>query len=680
MHRHLPWLLFALPWAMAAGARADTVASVSSPGGTLTVNVTLNGEGRPGYTIDRNGKPVILESRLGFLLTDAPKLERNFVLDGSNTRNADETWEQPWGERRYVRNHYMELRVRLKEKSPLARSLDLVFRAYDDGVGFRYEFPEQPQLTHVNIADELTEFVVAEAATAWWITGGEWNRYEYLYNRTPLAEVGVAHTPLTLRTASGLHIAFHEAALVDYAAMWLRRVEGRRLKATLSPSSDGARVRRTAPFTTPWRTLQIADSAPGLYMSDLILNLNEPNALGDVSWFKPFKYVGIWWSLHLDSESWASGPTHGATTANARRYIDFAAENGFRGVLIEGWNEGWDGDWFADGKDFSFTRACPDFDLAAVAAYARERGVHLVGHHETSGYIAHYEDQLEEALDLYARLGVDSVKTGYVADAGGIKARGADGTIRFEWHDGQVMSRHHLKVVTEAAKRHIAVNPHEPIKDTGLRRTYPNWVAREGARGMEYNAWGDPPNPPGHESNLVFTRMLAGPMDFTPGVLSLVGRGGRPIQSTIAKQLALYVVIYSPVQMAADLPENYEKYPGPFRFIRDVPVDWADTRVLNGEVGDFATIARKDRGSDDWYLGSITDENARTLQVKLDFLDPGRSYTARIYRDGDGAEWRGNAHSITIETRPARHGDDWEVVLAPGGGQAIRFVAAEAAR
>jgi alpha-glucosidase len=680
MHRQLPWLLFALSWAMAAGALADTVASVTSPGGTLTVNVTLNSEGRAGYAIDRNGKPVILESRLGFLLTDAPKLERNFVLDGSSRRNADDTWEQPWGERRYVRNRYTELRVRLKEKTALARSLDLVFRAYDDGVGFRYEFPEQSQLTHVNIADELTEFNVAEAATAWWIPGGEWNRYEYLYNRTPLAEVGVAHTPLTLRSASGLHIAFHEAALVDYAAMWLRRVEGQRLKTTLSPSSDGARVRRTAPFTTPWRTLQIADSAAGLYMSDLILNLNEPNALGDVSWFRPFKYVGIWWSLHLDKESWASGPKHGATTANARRYIDFAADNGFRGVLVEGWNEGWDGDWFADGKDFSFTRAYPDFDLAAVAAYARERGVHLVGHHETSGYIAHYEDQLEEALDLYKRLGVDSVKTGYVADAGGIKARGADGAVRFEWHDGQAMSRHHLKVVTEAARRHIAVNPHEPIKDTGLRRTYPNWVAREGARGMEYNAWGEPPNPPEHESNLVFTRMLAGPMDFTPGVLSLVGRDGQPIQSTIAKQLALYVVIYSPIQMAADLPENYEKHPRPFRFIRDVPVDWADTRVLNGEVGDFVTIVRKDRRSDDWYLGSITDENARTVRIKLDFLDRGRSYLAQIYRDGDGADWRGNAHSIAIETRPVRHGDSWEIVLAPGGGQAIRFVAAAPAK
>ncbi|MGH8196889.1 MAG: glycoside hydrolase family 97 protein [Steroidobacteraceae bacterium] len=661
--------------APAPAVHADAVATLSSPEDTMKVTVTLDDEGRPGYAIDRRRLAVIAESRLGFLLTDAPKLERNFRLAGSSRRSADETWEQPWGERRYVRNRYNELRVKFTEKSSLTRSFEVVFRAYDDGVGFRYEFPEQPNLSNVNIADELTEFAVVEPATAWWIPAGEWNRYEYLYRRTPLAELGQAHTPLTIRTASGLHVAFHEAALVDYAAMWLRRVDGQRLKATLSPSSGGARVRRQAPFATPWRTLQIAEDAGGLYMSDLILNLNEPNVLDDVSWFKPYKYVGIWWSLHLDTESWASGPKHGATTANARRTIDFAAANGFRGVLVEGWNRGWDGDWFADGSSFSFTEPYPDFDLEAVAAYARERGVRLVGHHETSGNIAHYEPQLSAALDLYERLGVDSVKTGYVADAGGIQAMGADGKIRFEWHDGQVMSRHHLKVVTEAAKRRIAINPHEPIKDTGLRRTYPNWVAREGARGMEYNAWGDPPNPSEHEANLVFTRMLAGPMDFTPGVLSLTGRGGQRIQSTIAKQLALYVVIYSPIQMAADLPANYVKYPGPFQFIRDVPTDWAETRVVAGEVGDFVAIARKDRGSEDWYLGGVTDENARTLRIPLDFLEAGRSYTAEIYRDGDDADWKTRADSIVIERRPAKRGDVWTLGLAPGGGFAVRIAA-----
>jgi len=668
-------ILAAIVWAAGSAAGAAEVARLDSPSGVLTVTLSLNEEGRAGYAVARLGKPVIAESRLGFLLADAPKLERNFRLAGAARRCADSTWEQPWGERRFVRDRYCELRARLIEKNPPGRRLDLVFRAYDDGIGFRYEFPEQPALTDVRIADELTEFAVAEPATAWWIPAGEWNRYEYLYRRTPLAEVGQGHTPLTIRTAGGLHVSFHEAALVDYAAMWLRRVDGQRLKATLAPAGGAPRVSRPVPFATPWRTLVIAADAAGLYESSLVLNLNEPNQLGDVSWFRPFKYVGIWWSLHLDTETWAPGPRHGATTANAKRYIDFAAANSFRGVLIEGWNRGWDGDWFASGSEFDFTTPYPDFDLEAVAAYARERGVHLVGHHENAGNVARYEEQLEAALDLCQRLGIDSVKTGYVADAGGIRARDAGGNIRYEWHDGQFMSRHHLRVVAEAAKRHIAVNPHEPIKDTGLRRTYPNWVSREGARGMEYNAWGNPPNPPEHEANLVFTRMLAGPMDFTPGILSLTGRGGQRIQSTLAKQLALYVVIYSPIQMVADLPENYAKHPGPFRFIREVPTDWAETRVVAGEIGDIVAIARKDRGSEDWYLGAVTDENERTLRLPLDFLEAGSSYRARIYRDGNGADWRTQPESIVIEERLARRGDEWVLRLAPGGGLAIRFTA-----
>ena len=661
--------------ASAGLARGETVATLASPDGALTVSVTLDADGRPGYAISRSGAAVIADSRLGFILANAPKLERDFRLEGTDRRSADSTWEQPWGERRFVRDRHNELRVRLVEKRAGGRRLDLVFRAFDDGVGFRYEFPAQAALADVGIVDELTEFDVAEPATAWWIPGGEWNRYEYLYRMTPLAELSQAHTPLTIRTASGLHVAFHEAALVDYAALWLRRVHGQRLKATLSPAAEGPRVARRAPFATPWRTILIVPDAKGLYESDLVLNLNEPNALGDVSWFKPFKYVGIWWSLHLDTESWGSGARHGANTANAKRYIDFAAANGFRGVLIEGWNRGWDGHWFADGSEFNFTEPYPDFDLAAVAAYARKRGVRLVGHHETAGNVARYETQLGAALDLYARLGIDSVKTGYVADAGGIRRLDESGAPRYEWHDGQFMSRHHLKVVTEAAKRHIAVNPHEPIKDTGLRRTYPNWVSREGARGMEYNAWGNPPNPPEHETNLVFTRMLAGPMDFTPGVLSLTGRDGRKIQSTLAKQLALYVVIYSPIQMAADLPENYAKYPAPFKFIRDVPTDWAETRVVAGEIGDYVAIARKDRGSEDWYLGAVTDEQARELRISTDFLDADRRYRAEIYRDADNADWQRNPQAIAIESRDVRRGDAMTLRVAAGGGFAIRFVA-----
>ena len=648
-----------------------TEAEARSPDGSIQVQVRVSDEGRPEYGIWRKGKPLVGWSRLGFILANAFKLERNFKIEDVAKRSFDDTWELPWGERRYIRDHGSEMRVTLRD--PDDRALVVVFKVFDDGVGFRYEFPDQAKLRQVDIEQELTEFDIAEPATAWWIPGGEWNRYEYLYNRTPLAELSQAHTPVTLKLASGTHMAIHEAALVDYAGMWLRRVDGQRLKAVLSPSSSGPPVSRTAPFATPWRTVVIADDAPGLYMSNLELNLNEPNKLGDVSWVKPFKYIGIWWEMHLGTRTWSSGPKHGATTAETKRYIDFAAANGFRGVLVEGWNKGWDGDWFARGDQFSFTEPYPDFDIVALASYAKKKGVRLIGHHETAANIANYEKQLGPALDLYEKLGIDAVKTGYVADAGGVQALGADGRIHFEWHDGQIQSRHHLLVVTEAAKRHISVDAHEPIKDTGLRRTYPNWVAREGARGMEYNAWGNPKNPPEHEANLVFTRMLGGPMDFTPGVLSLTGAGGSRIQSTIAKQLALYVVIYSPIQMAADLPENYAKFPQPFQFIKDVPVDWSDTRVLNGEVGDYVTMARKDRNSDDWYLGAISDEQPRVLNVKLDFLDAKRRYYATIYRDGADAGFEGNPASIEIETRLVTSADTLMLKLAPGGGQAIRF-------
>jgi len=663
--------LFFASQAIAQQPQVPAPALVRSPDSSLEVALRVDGDGRPEYSIGRKNQKIVDWSRLGFIFADAPKLERNFRIVEVAQRSFDDTWEQPWGERRYVRDHGNEMRAKLRDSG--GRELVVVFRVFDDGVGFRYEFPRQAALAEVNIVEELTEFAIAEPATAWWIPGGEWNRYEYLYNRTPLVELGQAHTPVTLKLASGVHVAIHEAALVDYAGMWLRRVTGQRLKAVLSPSSAGPSVRRTAPFVTPWRTLQIADDAPGLYMSNLILNLNEPNKLGDVSWVKPYKYVGIWWGMHLGTKTWASGAKHGATTAETKRYIDFAAQHGVRGVLVEGWNKGWDGDWFAKGDEFSFTEPYPDFDLAALAAYAKKKGVFLIGHHETAGNIANYERQLGAAFDLYQKLGIDSVKTGYVADAGGVQALGADGQIHFEWHDGQVQSRHHLLVVQEAAKRHIAIDAHEPIKDTGLRRTYPNWVSREGARGMEYNAWGDPVNPPEHETNLVFTRMLGGPMDFTPGVLSLTGANGRRIQSTIAKQLALYVVLYSPIQMAADLPENYQRFAGPFRFIEDVPVDWAETRVLNGEVGDYVTMARKDRASADWYLGAITDEQPRTLQVPLSFLDDGRRYYATIYRDGKDAGFAGDSASIEIETREVRRGDTLELKLAPGGGQAVRF-------
>ena len=658
-----------------APSGSQIVASADSPSRTVHVDLTVSSEGRVGYIVTRLGKPVIDESRLGFLFTDAPEMLRNFKAVGHTTRSFDESWDEPWGEYRTIRNRYNELSVSFDEQSWLKRRMTVVFRLFDDGVGFRYELFAAPGFTHANIADELTEFNIAEPGTAWWDEALEWNREEYVYRRTPIGEIGTAQTPLTVRTASGLHLSFHEAALVDYSGMDLRRVQGRVLKANLMPSSSGPKVSRDLPMATPWRVIMIAPDAPALYKSaQIILNLNEPNQLGDVSWVKPMKYVGIWWAMHLDRATWNSGPKHGATTENTKRYIDFAAKNGFGGVLIEGWNKGWDGDWFGRGFDFSFTEPYPDFDIAEVARYARSKGIAIIGHHETAGNIANYEKQLGPALDLYQRLGIHAVKTGYVADAGGIQALGPDGKIHFEWHQGQVMVNHHLKVVKEAAKRQVAVNPHEPVKDTGLRRTYPNWISREGERGMEYNAWGTPKNPPEHEANLIFTRMLSGPMDFTPGILSLKGKGDTQILSTLAKQLALYVVLYSPIQMAADLPENYIANPQPFQFIKDVAVDWDDTRVLAAEVGDFAVIARKQRGASTWFLGAVGDEQERRVDVALNFLEQGHRYRAEIYRDSDDADYRTNPRGITIEQRNVTYTDRLAFRIAPGGGAAVRFV------
>ena len=682
-------LLFSSPWRRVATyglglaltvsspalLAAPQVASVDSPGKILKVTLEVDG-GTARYSVQRLGEPVVRPSRLGFELRDG-RLDRDFQLIDSRTRTFDQRWEQPWGERRLTRNHYTELSVALRQAGSggaPSRRLDVVFRVYDDGIGFRYVFPEQPGLREAIIDEELTEFDLAAESTAWWIPAGEPIHYEYLYQRTPLREVPTVHTPLTLRSTDGLHVAIHEAALVDYAGMWLRRTDGQRLRAQLSPSAEGWKVRRTLPFASPWRTLQISDRAGGLVESDLILNLNEPNALGDVSWVKPSKYLGVWWSMHLDEESWATGPRHAATTAKTREVIDFAAANGFGGVLVEGWNPGWDHNWVGNGYAFDFTRPTPDFDIEGLAAYAARKNVRLVGHHETGCAIEHYEDQLGAALDLYARLGVDSFKTGYVCDDGQIDRRNpAGGPLWREWHDGQFMARHHLKGVQEAAARRLSVNPHEPIKDTGLRRTYPNWISREGARGMEYNAWGQPPNPPEHEVNLVFTRMLAGPFDYTPGILSLKGRHGQAIPSTLARQLALYVVLYSPIQMAADLPEHYLQHREAFRFIEDVAVDWEQSRVLDGEVGDYVTIVRRDRNSRDWFLGSITDEHGRVLPVSLGFLEPGVRYRADIYRDGEGADFRTHPFAFARESRTVTASDELQLVLAPGGGQAIRF-------
>ncbi|MBU0825501.1 MAG: glycoside hydrolase family 97 protein [Alphaproteobacteria bacterium] len=665
-------VLLAALVASPAAARDDVTHELCSPDTRTCFSLTTVGE-IPTYRVTRDGKPVIAPSRLGFMLRGHGKFEHATALGKASFSEADERWEQPWGENRWVRDHYREMRVPITELIGGKRRIDLIARVFDHGVGFRFAFPDQPQLRDVQIDDELTEFNIAGNAEAWWTPAGEWNRYEYPYNRTPANQVGTAHSPISFRRDDGLHIAIHEAALVDYAGFWLQRIDGQRFRTRLSPSSEPWKVRRAAPFETPWRTILIADDAPGLYAaSDMILSLNEPNKLGDVSWVKPLKYIGIWWSMHLDAASWHSGPKHGATTENTLKYIDFAAKHGFGAVLVEGWNIGWDGNWIGDhGRNFDFAKAYPDFDMDRIAAHARKKGVAIMGHHETAANSGRYAAQMDAGFDYYARHGVPAVKTGYVADAGGVLHQDKDGNDIWDWHDGQYQVRHHQAVIEAAAKRRIAINAHEPVKDTGLRRTWPNMVSREGARGMEYQAWGDPPNPPEHEANLVFTRMLSGPMDFTPGIVSLTGKGGRRIPSTLAKQLANFVVIYSPVQMAADLPEHYDAQPAALDFIKRVPVDWEVTRLLGGAIGDYAVFARQRRGGADWYVGGVTDEAARDFTVDFAFLPTGKRYAATIWRDGAGGGIGGDPFAMTVETKTVTAATKWPVRMAAGGGFAI---------
>ncbi len=675
MLKHLAlsfWIAF-----LSFSASAAPFAEVTSPDGTISIAINVDNDGRANYTVSRKGKLLIAPSLLGFILTDSYPMVRDFKAMDSEKASSDTTWEQPWGERRYVRDHYNELLVRFAQPTYLKRKMNVRFRVFNNGVGFRYELPEQPNLKTMNIAEEITEFDIAQPGQAWWITGGEWNRYEQVYQNTPITGVSIAHTPIAMKLNDGTHLSFHEAALVDYSAMWFKRADGQKFRTMLSPSSRGAKVARATPFNTPWRSIRIGDTASSLVENDLELNLNEPNKLGDVSWFKPTKYIGIWWGMISGKWSWAEGPNHGATTARTMQYIDFAAQHGFGSVLVEGWNKGWNGNWFGHGDEFSFTQPVPDFDLVAVTDYARSKGVTLIGHHETGGNIAVYESQLDDAFKLYASRGINVVKTGYVADGGGIIAPGdAPGETHMEWHDGQRQVNHHLKVVTTAAKYKIAINPHEPVKDTGLRRTYPNWVAREGARGMEYNAWNQFANSPDHEPTLVYTRMLSGPMDFTPGVLSLEGSTGVYLASTLAKQLGLYLAIYSPIQMAADFPEKLEKYPRELDFISKVPADWSESHLIAGEVGDYAIFARKDRNSENWYVGGVNDGTARTVPLTFDFLDPAKTYTVTIYKDAANADYKTQTrHNIVIQQKTFRKGAAYKIYLAPGGGFAMRLEA-----
>jgi len=663
-------LALLIPWSV-----ATSQVRVASPNGRNQVEVATR-DGRLYYTVQRDGRPLLTPSLLGFEFRGAPPLRDGLRIVDSTRNSVDETWTQPWGEVSRVRDQHNELKLSITETAAPDRRFTLALRAFNDGVAFRYELPQQPNLADFEISDELTEFVMADNARAWWIASNRprLDRSEQLWSEGPVSTLDSVQTPLTMEARDGkTFIVIHEANLVDYPKMNIRgpRLDSRTLRADLAPYADGVKVRGRTPFVTPWRTIQIADKVTELSPSVIGLNLNPPSVIPNTDWIKPMKYVGIWWGMHINTMTWNSGPKHGATTANTKRYIDFAAANGFGGVLVEGWNVGWDGDWIQNRNAFSFTQAYPDYDLAELARYAHSKGVRLIVHNETSGGVQNYERQIDSAFSLYERLGLDAIKSGYVTDM----------TSEGHSHWSQFMVNHYRRVIQEAAKHHIMLDVHEPIHDTGERRTYPNMMSREGARGQEYNAWGgEGGNPPEHETILFFTRLLDGPMDFTPGIFDILRTKTGPartneearVRTTLAKQLALYVVIYSPLQMAADLPENYVNQPA-FQFIKDVAVDWDTSRVIDGKIGDYVIVARREKNSPAWFLGAITDEEARTFNVPLTFLDPGKSYIADIYADGPGANWLTNPLPVTITHRPVTRSSRLRLALAPGGGQAIRI-------
>jgi alpha-glucosidase len=616
-------------------------------------------DGIPYYQVLRDNRIVIDTSGLGFDLKDAPPFSGNFKMEQANLSGNRDRWEPVWGQRSRIRDQHGELLVTLKEQVKPYRKLVIEFKAFDDGVAFRYFFPEQPDLKKLEIIREATEFKFREDMSAWWIPG-DYDNHEFLYRNTPLSNIDSANTPLTLESADSLFVSIHEASLVDYPEMRLKRSGDNPLKllCDLVPWPDGVKAKVEVPFKTPWRTIQLASEAGKLIESTMILNLNEPTSLEDVSWIRPMKYVGIWWGMHIGKYTWTAGPKHGATTANTKRYIDFAAENGITGVLVEGWNKGWE-NW-VDGVEFDFLHAYDDYNLAEVAAYAKTKGVSLIVHNETAANAAWYEKQADTAFALYQSLGIHAIKTGYV---GKIRPLG-------QYHHGQWMVNHQAMIIEKAAKHQIMVDAHETVKATGLERTWPNFMTREWARGNEYEAWSEG-NPPDHTCILPFTRVLAGPLDYTPGIIDLYFTEYKPdnrIHTTLVKQLALMVVIYSPFQMAADLIENYQDHPA-FQFIRDVPTDWDDIKVLNGKIGDYVTIARKRK--DAWYIGSITDENPREFTFKLDFLDEKINYEATIYRDGPSADWKTNPLEYVIEKKLVKQGDELVMKLAAGGGQAV---------
>jgi len=676
---------------------------IYSPNKVTTLTFKVTDKGEMFYSLKYKNKNVIKESKLGLELLDKFPLTTEFLVENFDTITVNETWTPVWGEVKQIRNHYKELMVNLIQPMIKHRRMKIRFRLYDDGLGFRYEFPAQTEVTYFTITEEKTEFALTGNHKTFWLPG-DYEANEYEYNVSKLSEVNAlkalgvneifaktvigknyVQTPLMMKTAEGLYINIHEAAQVNYPAMNLK-VDTLNfvLTSTLVPDAYGNKAYIQTPAVSPWRTVIVSDKATDILASKIILNLNEPCKFEDVSWIKPIKYVGIWWEMHVRTALWSySGlynikldqvdwnnviphGLHGATTERTKRYIDFAAEHGFDAVLVEGWNVGWE-DWFGNWKEevFDFVTPYPDFDVAEIQRYAKSKGVKMIMHHETSASVTNYERRIDTAFRFMKQYGYDAVKTGYV---GRIIPRG-------EYHDGQWMSNHYVRVVDKAAKYKIMVNAHEPTRPTGLCRTYPNWLACEAARGNEYNAWSHG-NLPEHETILPFTRLMGGPMDYTPGIFEIkldhwIHGKTEQVNTTLTKQLALYVTLYSPLQMAADYPEAYENYLDAFQFIKDVAVDWDDTKILEAEPGDYVTIARKAKGTENWFIGGITDENARESNISLSFLKPKVKYVATIYKDAADAHYKNNPKAYQIINETVDSNSKLKVKLAEGGGYAI---------
>jgi len=681
------------------------ILKLESPDKNLICRIIVNDyDGKTGnlfYELDYKTRPVIKKSILGFNLSSPEIKLHSFDVVASTITTTDESWVPVWGETKLVKNNYRQLLLKLKTKDSIF--INIVFRLFDDGLGFRYEFPAQPRLNHFIIADELTQFALTGNHKTFWIPG-DYDTNEYPYNTTALAGVDASgskfvqeihtktffskdavQTPLMMKTAENLYINIHEAALINYPAMNLVIDKSSyELNAHLVPDAVGNKAYLLAPAKTPWRTIVVSDKATDILASKIILNLNEPSKIANTSWIKPQKFVGVWWEMHVGISSWdysgsqvgsqqSTKVPHGANTANVKKYIDFAAANGIDAVLVEGWNTGWE-DWFGKWKEdvFDFVTPYPDFDVKELAAYAKSKNVKIIMHHETSGSVTNYERWMDTAYRFMKNNNYNAVKSGYV---GKIIPRG-------EHHDGQWMINHYLRAIEKAADYEIMVDQHEPVRPTGLHRTYPNYLACEAARGNEFNAW-SVGNAPEHETILPFTRLMGGPMDYTPGIFKIKmsyydSSKTNQVHTTLAKQLALYVTMYSPLQMAADLPENYNQRLDAFQFIKDVAVDWDDTKILEAEPGEYISTARKAKGTENWFIGAITDENTRNAVLSLNFLNTGQKYIATIYRDADKAHWKENPEAYLIEKFIVDAKTVLKLKLAPGGGCAVSLMPADA--